>query len=123
MWCRDCDIQCSGSFEEWSDEPQDDASEDVREDEDDISPEYHDFASEQFARRWKPVDIGTQIQVDFSGESFVITDAVVLNEFGDLTRLSTFDRRPTQPQVRAFFATGPDGFEILVHLSEIVGVA
>ena len=123
VWCRDCDIQCSGSFEEWSDEPQDDADDYVREDEDEISPEYHEFTSEQFARRWKPVDIGTQIQVDFSEETFVITDAVILNEFGDLTRLSTFDGRPNQPQVRAFFATGPDGFEILVHLSEIVGVA
>ena len=123
VWCRDCDIQCSGSFEEWSDEPQDDADDYVREDEDEISPEYHEFTSEQFARRWKPVDIGTQIQVDFSEETFVITAAVILNEFGDLTRLSTFDGRPNQPQVRAFFATGPDGFEILVHLSEIVGVA
>jgi len=47
---------------------------------------------------------------------------VVLNEFGDLARLSTFDRRPNQPKVRAFFATGPDGFEVLVHLSEIVDV-
>ena len=123
VWCRECDIQCSGSYEEWSDEPQDDADDYVREDEDEISPEYHEFTSEQFARRWKPVDIGTQIQVDFSEETFVITDAVILNEFGDLTRLSTFDGRPNQPQVRAFFATGPDGFEILVHLSEIVGVA
>ena len=123
VWCRECDIQCSGSFEEWSDEPQDDADDYVREDEDEISPEYHEFTSEQFARCWKPVDIGTQIQVDFSEETFVITDAVILNEFGDLTRLSTFDGRPNQPQVRAFFATGPDGFEILVHLSEIVGVA
>ncbi len=123
VWCRECDIQCSGSFEEWSDEPQDDADDYAGEDEDEISPEYHEFTSERFARRWKPVDIGTQIQVDFNEESFVITDAVVLNEFGDLTRLSTFNGRPNQPQVRAFFATGPDGFEILVHLSEIVGVA
>ena len=122
VWCRECDIQCSGSFEEWSDEPQDDASEDVREDEDDISPEYHDFASEQFARRWKPVDIGTQLRVDFSEENFVITDAVILNEFGDLARLSTLAVWPNEPQVRAFFATSTDGFEVLVNLSEIIDV-
>ena len=122
VWCRDCDIQCSGSFEEWSDEPQDDASEDVGEDEGDISPEYDEFASEQFARRWKPVDIGTQIRVDFSGESFVITDAVILNEYQDLARLSSLSVRPNNPRVRAFFATGPDGVEVLVNLSEIVDV-
>jgi len=123
VWCRECDIQCSGSFEEWSDEPHDDPDDYAGEDEDEISLEYHEFTSEQFARCWKPADIGTQIQVDFNEESFVITDAVILNEFGDLTRLSTFGGRPNQPQARAFFATGPDGFEILVHLSEIVGVA
>ena len=117
VWCRECDIQCSGSYEEWSDEPQDDPS-----DEDEMSPDYSDDVSEQFTNRWKPVDLGTQIRVDFSEESFVITDAVVLNNFGDLTRLSTFDTRPDQPQVRAFFATGPDGVEILVNLSEVVDV-
>jgi len=122
VWCRECDIQCSGSFEEWNDEPQDDASQDVGEDEDDISPEYGDVASERFALRWKPVDIGTHIQVDFSEESFVITDAVILNEFGDPTRLSAFEVRPDQPLVRAFFATGPDGFELLVELDEITDV-
>ena len=116
VWCRECDIQCSGSYEEWSDEANDDGIEY------EISPNDSELATEEFTRRWKPVDIGTQIRVDFSKENFVITDAVILNNAGDPTRLSTLEVRPDQPQVRAFFATGPDGFEVLVHLSEIVDV-
>ena len=123
VWCRDCDIQCSGSFEEWSDEPQDEFSDDVDEDGDGVSSQHCEVVSEQFGRRWKPVDIGTQIRVDFSEETFVITDAVILNEFGDLARLSTLAIRPNAPQVRAFFATGSDGFEVLVNLSEVIDVA
>ena len=123
VWCRDCDIQCSGSFEEWSDEPQDEFSDDVDEDGDGVSSQHCEVVSEQFGRRWKPVDIGTQIRVDFSEETFVITDAVILNEFGDLARLSTLAIRPNEPQVRAFFATGSDGFEVLVNLSEVIDVA
>ena len=123
VWCRDCDIQCSGSFEEWSDEPQDEFSDDVDEDGDGVSSQHCEMVSEQFGRRWKPVDIGTQIRVDFSEETFVITDAVILNEFGDLARLSTLAIRPNEPQVRAFFATGSDGFEVLVNLSEVIDVA
>ena len=122
VWCRDCDIQCSGSFEEWSDEPQDEFSDDVDEDGDGVSSQHCEVVSEQFGRRWKPVDIGTQIRVDFSEETFVITDAVILNEFGDLARLSTLAIRPNEPQVRAFFATGSDGFEVLVNLSEVIDV-
>ena len=122
FWCRDCDIQCSGSFEEWSDEPQDDPSDDAGEDQDEIPTDHSELASERFDKRWKPVDIGTQIRVDFSEENFVITDAVILNNVGDPTRLSTLEVRPDQPQVRAFFATGSDGFEILVHLNEIADV-
>ena len=122
VWCRDCDIQCSGLFEEWSDEHQEDPS-DGEEAEDEVSSDYSELATERVARRWKPVDIGTQIRVDFSEESFVITDAVVLNEYEDLARLSTFPVRPNNPQLRAFFAAGPDGVEVLVHLSEIVDVA
>jgi len=123
VWCRECDIQCSGSFEEWSDEPQDEFSDDVDEDGDGVSSQHCEVVSEQFGRRWKPVDIGTQIRVDFSEETFVITDAVILNEFGDLARLSTLAIRPNEPQVRAFFATGSDGFEVLVNLSEVIDVA
>jgi hypothetical protein len=103
----------------YSDEPQEEESDDTDEDEDEESPEeYSEVASEQFASRWAPVDIGTQIRVDFSEESFVITDAVILNEFEDLTRLSTLPARPDQPQVREFFAIGSDGFEILVELGK-----
>jgi len=29
---------------------------------------------------------------------------------------------PNEPQVRAFFATAPDGFEVFVDLSEIIEV-
>jgi len=123
VWCRECDIQCSGSFEEWSDEPQGEFSDDVDEDGDGVSSQHCEVVSEQFGRRWKPVDIGTQIRVDFSEETFVITDAVILNEFGDLARLSTLAIRPNEPQVRAFFATGSDGFEVLVNLSEVIDVA
>ena len=99
VWCRDCDIQCSGSFEEWSDEPQDEFSDDVDEDGDGVSSQHCEVVSEQFGRRWKPVDIGTQIRVDFSEGTFVITDAVILNEFGDLARLSTLAIRPNEPPV------------------------
>ena len=123
VWCGNCDIQCSGSWEAWRDEPQEEESDDTDEDGDDELPEeYSEVASKQFASRWTPVDIGTQIRVDFSEESFVITDAVILNEFEDLTRISTLPVRPNEPQVRAFFATGVDGAEILVNLSEITDV-
>ena len=122
VWCRECDIQCSGSYQEWSDEPQDDFTDDIDEEAEALSSEYGEVASEEFARRWKPVDIGTQIRVDFGEGSFVITDAVILNEFGDLTRLSTLASRPSKPQVQAFFAAGPDGVEVLVNLSEITDV-
>ena len=123
VWCSNCDIQCPSSWETYSDDPQEDENDDTDEFEDEEPPEeYSEVASEQFARRWTPVDIGTQIRVDFSEESFVITDAVVLNEFEDLARLSTLPERPHEPQVRAFFATGPDGVEILVNLSEITDV-
>ena len=122
VWCSNCDIQCPTSWAAYSDEPQEDENNDTDEFEDETSPEYSEVASEEFTRRWTPVDIGTRIRVDFSEESFVITDAVVLNEFEDLARLSTLSVRPNQPQVRAFFATGPDGVEILVNLSEITDV-
>ena len=122
VWCRDCDIQCSGSFEEWSDEPQEDQSNDADEDEDEIQPDYNKANTERFASNWKPIDIGTQIRVDFSEENFVITDAVILNKFGDLARLNTLAVWPNEPKVRAFFATAPDGFEVLVDLSEIIEV-
>ena len=123
VWCSNCDIQCPSSWETYSDDPQEDENDDTDEFEDEEPPEeYSEVASEQFARRWTPVDIGTQIRVDFSEESFVITDAVVLNEFEDLARLGTLPERPHEPQVRAFFATGPDGVEILVNLSEITDV-
>lgn len=116
VWCRECDIQCSGSYEEWSDEANDDGIEY------EISPNDSELATEEPARRWKPVDIGTRIRVDFSEDSFVIIDAVILNEFGDLTRLSSLAVWPSEPQVRAFFATGSDGFEVLINLCEIVDV-
>ena len=114
VWCRECGIQCSGSFESWSDE--------VEEDQDEISTDQIEVTSERFDTRWKPVDIGAQIQVDFSEDNFVITDAVILNNSGDLTRLSALEARPDRPQVRGFFATGSDGFEILVQLDEISDV-
>ena len=123
VWCSNCDIQCPTSWAAYSDEPQEDENDDTDEFEDDELPEeYSEVASEQFSNRWTPVDIGTQIRVDFSEENFVITDAVILNEFEDLARLSTLPVRPNEPQVRAFFATGPDGVEILVNLSEITDV-
>ncbi len=122
VWCSNCDIQCPSSWETYSDEPQEDENDDTDEFEDETSPEYSQVASEEFSNRWTPVDIGTQIRVDFSEESFVITDAVILNEFEDLARLSTVPARPNKPQVRAFFATGADGVEILVNLSEIADV-
>ena len=124
VWCSNCDIQCPTSWATYSDEPQEDENDDTDEFEDEEPPEeYSEDASEQFTRRWTPVDIGTQIRVDFSEEIFVITDAVILNEYQDLARLSSLSVRPNNPQVQAFFTTGLDGFEILVHLSEIVGVA
>jgi len=94
----------------------------VEEDQDEISTDQIEVTSERFDTRWKPVDIGAQIQVDFSEDNFVITDAVILNNSGDLTRLSALEARPDRPQVRGFFATGSDGFEILVQLDEISDV-
>ena len=112
VWCRECDIQCSGSFESWSDDPE----------------EGIEFESGSNSNRddvpggvsWPPF-IGDRVKVDFTSEELTVSEWIILSEAGDPVRARTADLRADRALVFALYCTDRAGKEILVLTQDLTG--
>lgn len=108
VWCRECDIQCSGSYEEWSDES---TEEGVRNEE----------LPRDFPHLELQLEIGSNIQVNFLPGVMTVTDLVFLTEEGDPVRKTHLDTPTAAGNICAIFASlGANDEEFLVERHEIV---
>ena len=112
VWCRECDIQCSGSYEEWSDDP-----------EEGIEFESSSNADGDDVPRgvsWPP-QVGEKIIVNFTSEELLVSEWVVVNDAGDPVRAkhTTIDVRCQD--VYALYCLTGAGDEVLVLLKDLCG--
>ncbi len=108
-WCQGCDILCSGWFEEFSDEP----------DEDGVEFEELDRHPECLSHEHWPPPVGTEIDVIFADCPLLVTDWVVQTVSGDYGRLTNHPQHRDTSSVRAVFAIERDGQEVLVEIKDL----
>ena len=108
-WCSNCDVLCSGWFEEWSDEPHEEG----------VGIEELDSETDALNDECWPPQVGTQIHVTFAHYPLVVTDWVVETDHGDFGRLSNHPQLRQASLVRAVFANDESGLEVLVEIADI----
>ena len=107
-WCPNCEVLCSGWFEEWSDEPNEDGV------------DYEEFEPTPARRSNWPPPIGTQIQADFHDEHLTVTQYAVLTQGGDPRRQSLLPEYDVGGDVYACYAETNTGAEILIFPDDLV---
>ena len=105
VWCRECDIQCSGTFESWSDDPEEGIEFES------ISNTDRDDDSQGVS--WPPA-VGEKIRVNFTSEELTVSEWIVLNEAGDPVRAKGTGSGTDRVVVHALYCIDRDGREILV---------
>ena len=107
-WCLNCDLLCSGWFEEWSDEPNEEGVGLVESD-------YE--ARSDGGVLWPPL-LGAKIRVDFAEQPLTVVEYVVLHG-GDPVRASMLAADDSTGEVFACYAETNDGHEILIQSHDL----
>ena len=107
-WCPNCEVLCSGWFEEWSDEPNEDGV------------DYEEFEPTPTRRSVWPPPLGTQVQVDFHSERLTVTQYAVLTQGGDPRRQSLLPECDMSGDVYACYAETDTAAEILIFPDDLV---
>ena len=110
VWCRECDIQCSGSFESWSDDP-----EEGIEFESSSNPNRDDVPR---GVSWPP-RVGERISVNFTSEELRVSEWVVVNDAGDPVRAKHKTNDVRCQDVYALYCSTGAGDEILVLFEDL----
>lgn len=114
-WCNTCDIECSGNYDTFSDEPG------GPHDSGDCNEEECDLCNPAPASprnpNWPPA-IGTKIQVTFSEEPLTVVQRIVMNTHGDPVRESS-TALTSHRDVYALYATDSTGREVLVEFEDL----
>ena len=109
-WCRECDIQCSGSFESWSDDPEEGIEfELVPDTERDDVPQ---------GVSWPP-RVGQRISVNFTPQELLVSEWVAINDVGDPVRAKHATSDVSYQDVYALYCLTGAGDEVLVLLEDL----
>ena len=109
-WCPNCDVLCSGWFEEWSDEPHEEG----------VLMEEPEPRTELTSNGLWPPNIGTEVQVGFADRPLSVVDWVCLSDAGDPVRLGDARGDDSFRRVYAIYAVVDDGSEVLIFPDDIV---
>jgi hypothetical protein len=108
-WCPNCEVLCSGWFEEFSDEPSEDG----------VDYEECESGIESMPDGVWPPAIGVEIEVGFVGYPICVVDWVCLNQVGDPARVSSMPADGGSRVVHAVYAVVDDGSEVLVFRDDL----
>ena len=110
VWCRECDIQCSGSFESWSDDPEEgiEFESSSNTDRDDVPQ----------GVSWPP-QVGERISVNFTPEELLVSEWVVINDAGDPVRAKHATSGAHYQDVYALYCLTQAGDEALVLFEDL----
>ena len=110
VWCRECDIQCSGSFESWSDDPEEgiEFESSSNTDGDDVPRDVS----------WPP-QVGERISVNFTPEELLVSEWVVINDAGDPVRAKHATSGAHYQDVYALYCLTQAGDEALVLFEDL----
>ena len=110
VWCRECDIQCSGLFESWSDDPEDGIEFQLL-----SNTDTGNFSKDV---SWPPA-IGEQVRVNFSSEELTVTEWITLNEIGDPVRSTTNAVNISLGSVHAAYCERSNGELVLIEPADL----
>ena len=110
VWCRECDIQCSGSFESWSDDPEEGIEFEL------VANTGRDDVPRGVS--WPPA-IGEKVRVNFSSEELIVTEWIVLNEIGDPQRSTTNAVNISRGSVHAAYCERANGELVLIEPADL----
>ena len=114
-WCDTCDIECSGDYDTFSDEP------DGPHDQDECDEQDCELCNPPAPPlrnpNWPPA-IGTELHVNFSSEPLTVVERIITTEHGDPVR-ETSSTPDHHREVYAVYATDPTGRQILVQPDDL----
>lgn len=114
-WCNTCDIQCSGHYDSYNDEP--DGPHDWGECFDDDCDICYNEPSSVNKPDWPPA-LHSQIRVNFTSELLTVVERIVISDTGDPVRESTLSLDWSR-EVHAVYATDKSGTETLIQLDDL----